>query len=755
MHELRKMIGLVTNQLYASALLRCLLLAGTAYVFTSTFAGPSHPASIAAAFAGLCAGFLLSGIYKNNRNKAISLIHNHVGETEYSLHLLEKPDLNIAEQLQLERITNRGYDFPFSKLYSGLTPYLGILLTALAFHFIHPTIFLGKKAEDSIQKQLGKSAKVNVPTPPEIEWARIYIAPPDYTTLPDRQSNDLNISSIAGSALTWKVKFTHSENLVLRLTNSRGEEIPFQKQGNLFTHSDKITGSGLYAMKGYWKDSLVYQSDFYRLEALPDLAPKIEPASKDLYKYHMLQDAKTIKISAKISDDFRVKQAFIVATLARGSGENVKFREVKFPLSPTDFKEANLHKEINLNELNFSPGDELYYYWAAFDNKSPQANFSKSDTYFLVYKDTSNVEEAELATMAVNIMPEYFRSQRQIIIDTEKLIARRRKLPQKEFASISNEIGFDQKVLRLRYGQYLGEEFETSIGGGGVPEAAIPSGENMLDAFTHKSDAAGEATERGVTERGPTERGPTERGSTEPAHKGDHDGHDHGKGHEETGEKDPLAALMEQYVHAHDDAETNTFYEQSTRSLLKMALEQMWQSELHLRLYEPEKALPFEHKALEYLKSAQHKARTYVKKSGYDPPPIKETEKRLSGELKEISNDLNAEKFYREKTTAQLAAAISGFLDYTEFNNKQRSTLRLAGGTLSGRLINSEPFNGGLGNWEMIGLLQKLVSGKTLSSKEKQHLKMHLLRYTNHSEQSRRGYSSEKKLEDAFWKKIQ
>ncbi len=73
----------------------------------------------------------------------------------------------------------------------------------------------------------------------------------------------------------------------------------------------------------------MYQSDFYRLEAQPDLPPKITPASKELYRYHLLNDPKKISVSAKISDDFRVQNAFIVATLARGSGENVKFREVR------------------------------------------------------------------------------------------------------------------------------------------------------------------------------------------------------------------------------------------------------------------------------------------------------------------------------------------------------------------------------------------------------------------------------------------
>ncbi|MCU7371186.1 hypothetical protein PEC18_09970 [Paucibacter sp. O1-1] len=177
-----------------------------------------------------------------------------------------------------------------------------------------------------------------------------------------------------GSSLHWNVVLSHDSNVSVRLANNRGEEVLFKKQNGSFHYQDRLAGSGLYTIKAFWKDSLIYQSDFYRLEALPDLAPKIEPASKELYQYHFFKDNKTIQVSAKISDDFQVKQAFIVATLARGSGENVKFREVKFPLSPTDFKQANLKKMINLTELNFAPGDELYYYWAAIDNRQPEGN---------------------------------------------------------------------------------------------------------------------------------------------------------------------------------------------------------------------------------------------------------------------------------------------------------------------------------------------------------------------------------------------
>jgi hypothetical protein len=737
MHELKKLIGNVTNQLYGSAAIRCLMLAVSAFLLLSVLFENQYLLSIVGSLAVFIAGMWLTGVFENKKSKAISLIHRYVGDTEYSLHILEKEQLNIAEQLQLERLLGKSIDFPYLKLYQGMRWYVVILMVSAVFYFVYPKIQNEPKKAFIATLANPKGVKSDPPVAPSFETSNVSITPPAYTKLPARRTSDLNVSALVGAKLQWDVKFSHDHDLAVKLANNRGEEVVFQKQNGSFRYQDKLAGSGLYTIKAFWKDSMIYQSDFYKLEALPDLAPKIEPASKELYQYHFLKDNKTIQVSARISDDFQVRQAFIVATLARGSGENVKFREVKFPLVPTDFKQANLKKTINLNELNFAPGDELYYYWAAIDNRQPEANFSKSDTYFIVYKDTSQIEEAELATMAVNIMPEYFRSQRQIIIDTEKLIVKKKKLPVKEFNSISNETGFDQKVLRLRYGQYLGEEFETSIGGGGLPAEAdqAPSGTGIVDAFTHKSDGEGEAAERRATE---------------PAHT---EGHDHA--HEkETSSKDPLAALMEQYTHSHDDAETNTFYEQSTRSLLKMALEQMWQSELHLRLYEPEKALPFEHKALEYLKSAQHKARTFVKKSGYDPPPIKEKEKRLTGELKDVSSDFNSKISFDQKRTEQLAAELLGFLDDGQLNKNQQAKLQLIGTELSERLINSGPVNGGLQNWSVIAYLQKWVSGKSLAPAEKLKLKNELYQRSAPALQTRAGYAGNKKLEEAFRKKL-
>ena len=263
-------------------------------------------------------------------------------------------------------------------------------------------------------------------------------------------------------------------------------------------------------------------------------------------------------------------------------------------------------------------------------------------------------------------------------------------------------------------------------GGGGPPTGSTGSETgNLLEGFEHKHDTEGARDS------------------------GDLSQHDHDHASSPSEQQDPLAALMEQYVHAHDDGEVNTFFEQSTRSLLKMALEQMWQSELHLRLYEPEKALPYENKALEYLKSAQQKARTYAKKSGFDPPPLKEKETRLTGELDKVNARYQQQHTYEQEQLAAKAARLLGYLELSKLTSSQKQEVRQAGAQLAERVINS-----GLKNWEVVGTLQKLAGGKSLSAEEKQRLRAFLLPITEPSRKTNPSYRSEPKLEEAFWRRL-
>ncbi|MFD2936447.1 hypothetical protein [Spirosoma flavum] len=736
MNELKRLVSSVTYQLYANALLRCVLLAISIYLFTATFTGPSVWA-VLFGVAGFGLGAFLSKLYQDKKPQAIQLIHQTVGDVEYSLPLLTKSHLNLAEQLQLDRLDSHIQNIRIPVVLLAKAGQYGlVLVAALAVYFGYPLLQNDTIHSPKKQGFLAAFTPERKPVAPTFQSAALRIQPPAYTRLPEINSANLNASSVVGAALTWRVQFTNDKQLSVRLVNSQGKELAFRQTGDGYSYQDRLISSGLYAIKAYWhtsqkKDSVVYQSDFYRLEAHPDLAPKIEPDSKELYRFHYLKDPKTLTIAARVSDDFSVSQTFLVATVARGSGENVKFREMKLPLGQANFKDAKLTKTLDLNELKFTPGDELYYYWAAYDNRQPEPNFTKSDTYFLVYKDTTKVEESELATMAVNIMPEYFRSQRQIIIDTEKLMAGRKKMTIKgstthQFKSQSNEIGFDQKALRLRYGQFLGEEAESSAGGGHIEQTDDKG--DPLKGFVHAHDSGEEHAE---------------------AHHEEEHHHDHGPEHQREESKDPMAALMEQYVHSHDNAETNTFHEQSTRALLKMALENMWQSELHLRLYEPEKAMPFELEALKYLKLSQQKARSYVKKTGFDPPETKEKETRLTGEFKNVTAAFNQERVYSQQRTELLVTEGLGYLDLPKLNTQQRQTMQQLGNALANGVVNS-----GLQNWSILASLQKLAGGKLITNVEKVQLKTKLYALAGASERTGPSYASDRALQQAFWRHI-
>ncbi len=772
---MNELINSTRNQLYTNGLLKSGLLALSAGLLTATIWPAPIIWSIVGA-AGFVGGLFWHKVCQNNRPQAIQVLHQTLSQTEHSLTLLNKLDLTLADQLQLERLADRLTNARSPTLIFNRLSRHGLLLLAAVLVFTGSSLIQhGTLPIPKITNSAGLvSQKATPDIPPSLLRQQLQIRPPAYTELPARTTADLNAVAVIGSELRWNVTFSTDQHLRVLLVNSRGQELPFVNTGGAFIHRDRLQNSGLYAIRACWsghknqagRDSIIYQSGFYRLEARADQPPVIEPDTKQTYTTHRLTDPKTLQVSAKITDDFRVHQAFIVLTVARGSGENVKFRELRLPLTPTNFKQARLAKPIDLTALNFAPGDELYYYWSAFDSRQPEPNFTKSDTFFVVYKDTTAQDESDLATMAVNIMPDYFRSQRQIVIDTEKLIAKRGKMPQKPFNSTSNEIGFDQKSLRLRYGQYLGEEFETSIGGGNpLPadaEGDVVVGFMAMQQFMHKHDsenaqegvgssASGGSGGPGAGSSGAAPSGAAPSGAAPsgaaPPHS-DHAGHNHGAGGNST-DKDPVAALMEQYVHNHDNGEMNTFYEQSTRSLLKMALEQMWQSELHLRLYEPEKALPFENQALIYLKAAQQRARSFVKKSGFDPPPIKEAETRLTGELTNVTERLTQERTYRQARISTLAATVLGYLHTDNLTIMQRQTTRQLGSLLTGETAKT-----GLPNWSILRPLQQIAAGQSLTASEKQALQAGLYCLTDRSQRTTTTATGNRPLAQAFWQRL-
>ena len=442
--------------------------------------------------------------------------------------------------------------------------------------------------------------------PPRLLDQSVTIIYPKYTGRTQQTNNEMNIKALEGSRLHWKIEFSEVMDSVFIEVN--GASWLMNLKSKSYFKSMILRNSGIYNFRFVDSSGGVYLSELYSIEMIKDQRPILEVKGLKQFTSFEYGELKQLNFETAISDDFGVAEAAIVATVSKGSGESVKFREEKLPFDnrlEVGSLTVKLAKKLDLDRLQMDPGDELYFYIEARDLRQPEANFARSETYFAIIKDTLSNAFAVEGTLGADLMPDYFRSQRQLIIDTEKLIAIRSEIPKKEFNSTSNELGFDQKSLRLKYGEFMGDETEV---GGPLVENDDPQNEedaaDPLEAFTHDHD------------------GDNEHNLVEERTSGVAD---------EEKKEDPLNS----YLHNHEDSEASTLFTQSLRSKLKQAMTEMWDAELYLRLFQPQKSLPYQYRALGLIQEIKNSARIYVHRIGFDPPPIKE-EVRLTGKIDEV-----------------------------------------------------------------------------------------------------------------------
>jgi len=459
------------------------------------------------------------------------------------------------------------------------------------------------------------STKAGVPIPPPVlRQASIRIRPPAYTRLPVATSTDLHIEAPAGAAISWSLAFEPSV-AEGRLATGDGRELPLRpgEDGDQSVRL-QLQQSTFYTLHFSGADGAWQTSDYYRLEALPDQPPRVEVSGLPEYAEYPYSEDKRIAFQATVSDDYGISAARLIATVSSGEGESVKFRDDTLYFNASfrrQAKQYELQKNLRLAELSMKPGDELYLHLEALDNRQPDPQITKTFKYIIAFEHPDALTMDMTGGLAVDRLPEYFRSQRQIIIDTEKLIARKAALDAAALLEASNNIASDQKLLRLRYGRFLGEEFQTVIG---EATAAVDD---------HEGEDA--AVKEGEHE-----------------HEHEHDDHDHDHDHSrepaaQSPEAGPVAEL-EPYYHTHDLTEEVTFFDATTTAKLRIALTQMWDAELHLRLGRPRQALPFEYRALKLIKEIQQASRIYVERVGFEAPAINVAEKRLTGELDDIAS---------------------------------------------------------------------------------------------------------------------
>lgn len=518
---------------------------------------------------------------------------------------------------------------------------LAINLTGISFETSHSSLNTYTEVTPRGQFEPGRMVK------PEINSVEILITPPAYTGKEKRTIESGNVSAESMSSLRWTIATTGEADQAQLIFNDRST-LPMEKIGERFTARTRVSNRQIYRVMVSNRDTTIY-SDYYGISVVEDNPPGFKFSNPVELRTLISDRNRELPVELDIIDDYGVSKASLNLTLASGSGESVRFRE-----RTTDFDRISgigtdtVSAQITLNadSLQMKPGDELYFYVTAEDNH-PDANTGRSQTHLMVVEDTTQTQQLMAGSIVVDLLPEDFRSQRQIIIDTENLIEEKNSMSTDEFRSRSRRIGQDQAMLRLEFGNYMGMENESAGPSGTISE----SGGAETDDHDH-DHGHGAALEQ----------------DTEHSHDEELDGE--GQQHQLS---TAASAVPEEFFHDHGSPEMNTLFAESPRALLQASLSEMFRAQQYLQIHEPELALPYEYRALELLQAAQQSERRYVRRAGYEGLPIPVDEKRLTGTFDDFANP--GSEFSVERLAGPLVTAERMLREETDITEDQISRI--------------------------------------------------------------------------------
>ena len=436
---------------------------------------------------------------------------------------------------------------------------VGILVPA-----IRPDVWRAAWARASLQAGgASRSAGEAAPIVAELE-----VTPPAYTGLAAHRVESLETNVPEGSRVAFALRLpAATAGAALEFLDAGRLEL--RRDGDVWRGERVIAAPMLYRVEG----ANPAAQRLHRLDVIPDRAPEITVREPDRTLVLVADSQKTWDLGFEASDDYGLGPAELSVALAQGSGENVTTTRRTMPLTGDgDGRHRVYRQRLDLVGLGFAAGDDLIVRLSVLDNRPGTPNRTLSPSIILRWPAPAPAAGEDLAGLAQKTLPAYFASERQLIIDTEALQAERPSMASERFAARADELGVEQQSLRMRYGEFLGEESERSA--------------------EHDDDATAAQA---------------------------------------TGTFGATGTVTSEYGHMHDKPEAATLLDPDTRRLLKAALDQMWQAEGQLRLAHPEAALPFEYKALGYIKEVQQAERIYLARVGVRLPQV-DASRRLTGD---------------------------------------------------------------------------------------------------------------------------
>jgi hypothetical protein len=305
----------------------------------------------------------------------------------------------------------------------------------------------------------------------------LHAEPPAYTGVQPSAGAPRDLQVPQHTALRWCAR-------------GRGTAIEFS-DGQQLTVADGQCAASHAADTMFWRSAQIPGQRF-TIRVTPDQAPQVQVLAPTEAALVLPADAQSALIDVSASDDYAVVRATLHMTLARGSGENIRFSDREVPLpAGADPHQRRWSRKWSLHDLGMEPGDELYFFVRASDNAPGAAHTTQSPTYTLRLPGPQ-AESLDSTALPSMVKPENLRSQRQIILDTEQLLAEVPRLAAAELRSRSESIATDQATLRRRYGQFLGEE--STLFGDDEHEHGSAHKSDIVAQYGHVHDVEDNAT---------------------------------------------------------------------------------------------------------------------------------------------------------------------------------------------------------------------------------------------------------------------
>ena len=499
-------------------------------------------------------------------------LDRRIPELEESCGLLLRGpgELSLLERLQAGKVEERldrviAPDPLRKKLMLGVAAVLVAGLLSVGLGAVAGRRVAGERASAA-------SAVVKREAPaPGIRAVRVRIVPPAYTGRPVREQAGFGLKVEEDAMVSWELETGAAVDTVEFVFND-SSRVALRAADNghtVWRFTEKAMRSGFYQARVGRQLSGLYQ-----LEVQVDEPPRVAIRTPQPHTVVDYGDPTKIPLQVVLKDDYGIADASVIVTVSSGEGEAVKFKQQELRWNEGfagDRAEYTLSKVLDLGAMGLKPGDELYFYCRARDTRGQEG---RTETYIVSLTDTAKLMSLEGITMSTDVKPEFFRSERQIIIETEQLLKQKDTMAAAAWKGKSNDLGIDQKLLRLRYGQFLGEEAQEGDQG--------------------EAGGLGDTTDYGTI--------------------GD------------------ATRILQVITDEHDKAEDASYFELGIKQRLKATLNEMWNAELQLRTYHPQEALPFAYKALRLLKDLQQQSRVYVAKTGMRVTPLNPA-KRLTGDL--------------------------------------------------------------------------------------------------------------------------